>query len=167
VNYKEAMTGAEKAGTIRRSKRRILYHRIVMSIGGVLLIAGLIWLPEGPLQTYKAARAKERTEAVHSAAQSSQGAPTIAVPAKVVLRMAPGGSTGKVPVPPRMRVEAQGDDFRWHMVYEDGHEVAFLYNEARPADGNQTMPFVYFENVRKDAQGNDVPNAIVYRYVPQ
>lgn len=62
MNYDEAMKDAEKVGTTRRNKRRRLYQRVTWSVGGAILIAVLIWLPAGPLQTH-ARRDKETVSA--------------------------------------------------------------------------------------------------------
>ncbi|HQT82596.1 MAG TPA: hypothetical protein PLW99_00375 [Candidatus Paceibacterota bacterium] len=52
MNYEEVMGGAGKAGTARRNKRRKVYRTATWSIGGAIILAALIWLPTGPLQTY-------------------------------------------------------------------------------------------------------------------
>lgn len=53
------MAHAEKTGTERRKKRRKLYHRATWIAGGTAILAALIWLPAGPLQTYKAHKPSE------------------------------------------------------------------------------------------------------------
>lgn len=151
------MAGAEKTGTERRNKRRKIYHRVTWVVGGTAILAAAIWLPSGPLQTYVAEKGKPK-EIASVAAQK-----TLAV-AKVVLRMSPGELTGKIAVPPGMRVVARGDDFRWHLEYADGTKVTYLQSETRPADGSKSMPFVSFENIRKDAEGKGLPNAVVYHF---
>lgn len=54
MNYDEALSSAEKTGTERRNKRRPAYRWATWGIGAAILTAVLIWLPGGPLQTYKA-----------------------------------------------------------------------------------------------------------------
>ncbi|GEM_PF-2922461 len=52
MNYDDAMSSARKEGTARRNTRRRVYRVVTWCIGGIAILAALIWLPEGPLQTY-------------------------------------------------------------------------------------------------------------------
>jgi hypothetical protein len=68
MNYREAMVGAEEAGTVRRNKRRILYRRIVWSLGAIFLVWMTIYWSKGPLEKYRVARDEKKTQAVLEAA---------------------------------------------------------------------------------------------------
>lgn len=71
------------------------------------------------------------------------------------LVMSAGGRTELIPVPPQMHIVMNGNDFRVHNVYQDGHECAFGEScVAGPLKGN------YATN---EAKGT---NIISYAFAP-
>ncbi|MFA5996253.1 MAG: hypothetical protein WC790_00810 [Candidatus Paceibacterota bacterium] len=70
-----------------------------------------------------------------------------------VLSMPPGGKSARIPVPYQKQVVMSGEDFRYHCVYQDGHEESFGEGERSCASGN--LPFVYATNLRAK-EGNVV-----------
>ncbi|MFA6018579.1 MAG: hypothetical protein WC776_05400 [Patescibacteria group bacterium] len=73
------------------------------------------------------------------------------------LVLPPKGKSKRIPVPQGMHVVMSGEDFRFHCVYQDGHEESFGAGESACSDGN--MPFVYATNNREKEQ-----NIVSYAY---
>jgi hypothetical protein len=76
---------------------------------------------------------------------------------KMTLSMAPNGKSQYVPVPQGKHVVMDGEDFRYHCVYGDGHEESFGKGETRCSDGH--VPFVYATNKREKEA-----NVVTYSY---
>lgn len=72
MNYDEAMTGAERSGTARRNKRRQFYRMATWSVGVVAILAALIWLSDGPLQTYSKWNKEKELEKKMALSQTRQ-----------------------------------------------------------------------------------------------
>jgi len=72
------------------------------------------------------------------------------------LVMPAGGKSKNVPVPQGMHVVMNGEDFHFHCVYLNGHDISFGKGGSCPS-GN--MPFVYATNDRVDEQ-----NIVSYAY---
>jgi len=52
MNYEQVMSLAKTEGTAQRNKLRKTARIGTWSVGGAMLLAGLIWLPSGPLQSF-------------------------------------------------------------------------------------------------------------------
>lgn len=166
MNYDQAMKGAEKAGTERRNKHRPIYRRVAWIVGSIGIIAALIWLPVGPLQTYAKKKSLPSPSTVpqeqRGTARSGLEIPLASSPQsswpKLVMP-ANGESEAISAVPPYMHVVAKGDNFLLHTVYRDGRRCTF----GQPCPGGLDGPIekVYATNKAP------VTNIIIYAFEPQ
>jgi len=160
MNYEQAMLEAETTGTSRRNKRRKAYRTATWSVGWVLLIGLLIWLPSGPLQTYARWSEKERETPSVAASQGAGQADVPLVRTVHSLPAVPANGDSEHILPPVGHATDFGGPagFTIHCVYR-GQSGGIGEDRTAPCpDGD--MVYVYLHN-----DTTNVLEGITYEFV--
>ena len=153
MKFSDAKMSAEVESTEKSRKFRKTAQRAIIAVTTLIMLFVLTFIV--------ARRHGESRPPVTNEASESTKIPLASTPVaqwpKIVLP--PGGKSERIPVPQGMRVAMDGEDFRFHCVYRDGHEESFGKREESCPNGD--MPFVYAMNGRKKE-----PNIVSYAYAP-
>lgn len=156
MKYEEAMSQAEKTGTERRNKKRHVYERATWTIGGLCILAAVIWLPAGPLQTYAHRTTEEKAVAMaHDSFPSVQG--RCGVGSSCIVNVPPYGNSPPLTVAQFYQPRFSGAGFQAVCVYSDNSK-GIIGSAVQPCHDGPIV-YVYLH----DVSGH--PNTVLYEQV--